>query len=372
MNLAIVRTANGALDIRGYNVQEIGLAKGLIKLGFNVDLYSTFKDITAEKTLLKQGDFSINLIPIKGMAFKQVTFYPGLLKRLSCKNYDVVQIHDDSQLMGPIIAAKAKKRGIKTVLYQGMYTNYRGAGRIYQSLFDRLLKKKLQNNIDVIFAKTTKAKQYLEKKGFAGISLLPVGLDFKEQYAYADQASLDHFTKAFDNTFLYLGKLEPRRDLTFVLNVFKELVHSKNKNLGFVIVGKGPDALKLRQLVNVYDLKDRVLFIEHVANNQIAQIYKSCDLFILPSHYEIYGMVVLEALHNGLPVVSTKTAGPIDILKEDYLGSLVDFNLEKWVISLSDLLESNFLTKVYALRREQFIVNNYNWDKIAKNYFENL
>tara|TARA_B100000949_G_scaffold169026_1_gene149443 strand:+ start:6047 stop:7165 length:1119 start_codon:yes stop_codon:yes gene_type:complete len=368
VNLAIVRTANGALDIRGYNVQEIGLAKGLIKLGFNVDLYSTFKDVTAEKTLLKQGDFSINLIPIKGMAFKQVTFYPGLLKRLSCKNYDVVQIHDDSQLMGPFIAAEAKKQAIKTVLYQGMYTNYKGAGRVYQWFFDSLLKKKLQNNIDVIFAKTTKAKQYLEKKGFAGISLLPVGLDFKDQYVYADQASLDHFTKAFDNTFLYLGKLEPRRDLTFVLNVFKELVHSKNKNLGFVIVGKGPDALKLRQLVNAYDLKGRVLFIEQVANNQVAQIYKSCDLFILPSHYEIYGMVVLEALHNGLPVVSTKTAGPLDILNENYLGRLVDFDLSTWVATLDELLTSNLLTKEYAEQRTHYVANNYSWDVIATSY----
>ncbi|MFI8380438.1 glycosyltransferase family 4 protein [Leeuwenhoekiella sp. NPDC079379] len=372
MYLAIVRTANGPLDTNGYNIQEIGLATGLLKLGYNVDIYSTFKDITDEKIIVTLKDFRIKLIPIKGFALKQVTYYQGLTKFILSQNYQVLQIHDDSQLMGPFIAAQAKKHGLKTVLYQGMYTNYSGLGKIYQTLFDWFLKRKLQKNIDVIFAKTTKAKEYLENKGFTDITILPVGLDFKKQNPYIDQAQLDSFTTKFETTFLYIGKLEPRRDLTFVINVFRELIHSKNKNLGFVIVGKGPDEFKLRELVSTYNLKDRVLFIEQIANNEIAHVYKSCDLFILPSNYEIYGMVVLEALYYGIPVVSTKTAGPLDILKEDYLGCLLDFNTQTWLTSLTALVASNLLTEEYALQRKQYVVNNYSWDIIAKSYIKEL
>ncbi len=375
MKLAIIRTANGPLDINKYNIQEIGLAKALIKRGISVDIYSTYKGISGFSNIEKFDGNELNLIEIKGFAFKQITYYPSLFKKVFSKEYDLIQIHDDSQLMNPFLVSKAKKKGIKTVLYQGMYKDYKGLGFVYQTLFNSLLYQKLKINSDVVFAKTTLAQKYLNNKGIKNTNLLPVGLDLKPQAQnFSKRNELLNFKSQFNHLLLYVGVLEPRRDVVFLLKILKHLKEKKTDlSVGMVIVGNGPDKEKIKKIIIEFNLSEYVLYFESIPNSEMSYIYKQCDLFLLPSAYEIYGMVVLESLYNGIPVLSSRVAGPIDMLKQDFLGKVIEINFDNWLEYIYKFLNSDFVIKAkYSKSRESYILNNFTWDNLAKTYIDKI
>ncbi|RKD91983.1 glycosyltransferase family 4 protein [Mangrovibacterium diazotrophicum] len=373
MRIAIVRTANGALNPNKYNIQEIGLGKGLVQQGHSVDLYSSFIGISQPTIHFQNSNSTLLLIPIKGIAFKQISYYRGLITQMLKGQYDLIQVHEDSQLMTAIILKAAKKAGIKTVLYQGMYENYTGLGVIYQKTLDFLFKRTTQRNADFVYAKTNAAKAYLENKTYRDVQIQPIGLDIKDKTdPFERLESLNEFKDRFDHLLLYVGVLEPRREVNLVLQSLKVLISKKNKNIGFVIVGKGPDKRTIEREIKELALERNVYWIESVPNEQIGSIYQACDLFLLPSHYEIYGMVVMEALYNGIPVVSSPTAGPIDILTEEFLGATAPLKIALWSETINHYLNSIFNSKESKQQRKDYILKRFSWNQLAQEYLRKL
>jgi glycosyltransferase involved in cell wall biosynthesis len=368
MKLAIIRTGYNPIDTQSYNVQEIGLAKGLLHCDVSTDIYSIFKDIRERRTIATHGACEINLIPIKGlMFFGRITYFPKLIELITQNNYDIVQVHEDSQLMTPLILKGCHRHKIRTVLYQGMYANYKGLNYIYQYFLDFCFKKTTQKNADIIFAKTSMAKKYLEEKGYKNISVLPVGLDYeKEQKAYYSYRRLENFKSQYTKLLLYVGKIEKRRNPFFLIDILSHL----DSNVALIMVGDGPLHTQMIEYVKQKNVLNRLLVIKSVPNNEIHDVYKLCDVFLLPTNYEIYGMVVLEALLNGVPVIATREAGPLAILTDDKLGVCRPLDLNKWINEILKYLNQD-KTSLSSYRTEQ-IKNIYNWNTIAEKYYKIL
>ncbi len=369
MKLAIIRTSYAPLNTQSYNIQEIGLAKGLLNFSISTDIYSRFNNINEETVFYSEENNQIKLIPIKGISILQkITYFPDLIKQVATQNYDIVQVHEDSQLMTPFILKRLHKRGVKTVLYQGMYTDYRGINRVYQLLLDFLFQKTIKKNSDIIFVKTDLAKQYLLKKRFSTVVVLSIGLDFsKKQTPYQSQEILRSFKSRYDNLLLYVGKIETRRNPLFLMDLFFDIRSKRTQNIGMVIVGDGPLQIMMEEYAQKLGIKEHVLFIKKVSNEEIHEIYKSCDLFVLPTNNEIYGMVIMEALLYGLPVISTPEAGPLAILSDERLGVCRPLNINDWSkVILKYLRDNNDKDREF---RRQIILNNYDWNKIAQQYY---
>ena len=100
---------------------------------------------------------------------------------------------------------------------------------------------------------------------------------------------------------LYVGTLEGRKN---ALSIAKAL---KDTNYHMVFVGKVKaygEALK--KYVNENNMQDRVLFIHHVAIEDLAGIYQNATVFCYPSFFEGFGIPIIEALYSGVPVITTK------------------------------------------------------------------
>jgi glycosyltransferase involved in cell wall biosynthesis len=348
-------------------VQEIGLAKGLLNIGVSTDFYSLFQNISEKTTIATNGQNEINLIPLKLKTFLgKVTYIPKWQDILEKGDYDIVQVHEDSQLMTPLILKKCRKFGIKTVLYQGMYSDYTGVGYLYQSIVDLLFKKSIQKNADFILAKTILAKKYLEDKGYKNISVLPIGLDLKEQKECHLQNMIDNFKSHFKNLLLYVGIIEKRRNPFFLIDILSET----SADTAMIIVGKGPMYDAMKHYAEKKKVMNRLLLFESVPNNEIHQVYKASDIFLLPTNYEIYGMVVMEALLNGIPVIATPEAGPLSILNDNKLGICLPLKIEKWVEKINELCRKD--VKEHIAYRTKTIKNKYNWNEIAKQWIDRV
>jgi glycosyltransferase involved in cell wall biosynthesis len=83
-----------------------------------------------------------------------------------------------------------------------------------------------------------------------------------------------------------------------------------------LLVGKGPEEEKLRKSVQQLHLTDRVIFVGPVSHDEVPDYTAAADLFVFSSTIETQGLVLVEAMAAGTPVVAVKTPGPADVLIE--------------------------------------------------------
>ncbi len=109
-------------------------------------------------------------------------------------------------------------------------------------------------------------------------------------------------------------------------NVIKALprVRARFPNTRYLIVGDGPDRLRAEALARETGMQEAVIFAGYAPNEQLAEHYNLCDVFAMPSKGEGFGIVFLEALGCGKPVIAGNKDGSVEPLLNGKLGKLVD------------------------------------------------
>ena len=120
---------------------------------------------------------------------------------------------------------------------------------------------------------------------------------------------------------LYVGRVSNEKGVLELTGIYQE-TKKKFANVKLVVVGKGPAAEQLKR-----ENPDAV-FIDWVERDSLPEIYSSADLLVLPSRFDTFAMVALEALSCGLPVVAYNTKGPKDIIRHGQCGFLAETQTE--------------------------------------------
>lgn len=368
--IALIRSAASAVSKSGYNIQEIGMAKELAKMGMFVDVFliSDKKKTYSEKTGFENR---VTVYWLKGIKIPgQQGYYRDLNRILDKNHYDLIQALDDSQITTVLTSVYCKKNGIKFVLWQGMYENYPETyKRIIQYVFDWTLLRILRKNTKYCIAKTTSAKKYLEMKKFSNISVIPVGLELGN---FSNYIKVDYRKKlgipSNQSILLYVGKVEERRKPIFCMDVYQR-VKEKFNDCCIVYVGKGPMLKEVHDYVMKKNIRD-VHFIDKIPQNELPDLYSESSLFILPTRYEIFGMVLMEAMYFESPVITYKAAGPIDIIEDGIDGIVMkNFETEEWAEKILYHLKKEDCQKMGNKGREK-ISKEYLWSCIAKKNYE--
>ncbi len=155
------------------------------------------------------------------------------------------------------------------------------------------------------------------------ISDIPIFIDTKRL------AAISHIPHPrFHPSLLSVGRLEPEKHFTLALRAL-ELVRAKGYDAGLTIVGSGREKEHLRSLSRKLDVDTYVDFIDW--QRSLDSLYAQADLLLVTSQYEGYGMVIIEALAAGVPVLSTdvgvaREAGATITTPEDFSSALI-----KWI-----------------------------------------
>lgn len=369
-HIAIIRSTSSALSNKLYNIQEIGLAKELARRGMIVDVFLASGKTDTHSETLEGG--KITVYWIKGINIPgQQAYYPDLNRILNRNHYDLIQALDDSQLTTILVSSYCRKHNIKFVLWQGMYENYpEKYKRMIQYVFDATLLKLLRKNTKYCIAKTTSAKKYLEMKRFSNISVIPVGLEtknFKKEYTidYREKFGIPKSKKIL----LYVGKVEERRKPLFCLDVYKR-AKLEYEDICMVYVGSGPMLEQAHGYAKSNSIRD-IYFVDKIPQNELPDLYAASSMFILPTRYEIFGMVLMEAMYFGTPVITYKAAGPIDVIDNGIDGIVMDeFDAEKWAGKIVAYLQDDELNRTMSNNAKKKIKETYLWDNVAARYYE--
>jgi len=112
---------------------------------------------------------------------------------------------------------------------------------------------------------------------------------------------------------MYAGRLAKEKNLEFLSKVVARYMH-ENSNVWFLIVGDGPERKALESFFEDEGLMGRTIFTGYIPHKEIKDYYKAADLFVFASLTETQGLVVLEALASGTPVVAIAYKGIANVL----------------------------------------------------------
>ena len=121
---------------------------------------------------------------------------------------------------------------------------------------------------------------------------------------------------------IFVGSLIKRKGLDLIFNALGGI---KDKDWILKVAGEGHEKKELIKQAEKIGIKERITFLGFIDGDRLIKEYKDSDLFILPTREDCYGLVILEAMCCGLPVISSKYAdGSYDLVENGMNGYIVD------------------------------------------------
>ena len=148
-----------------------------------------------------------------------------------------------------------------------------------------------------------------------------------------------------DVILLNVARLHPQKGHLFLVDLFK-IIHEKDKRYKLIIIGNGTLEKELKDKIAFYGLEDSIKLLKD--RRDIPELMSACDIFILPSLYEGFGIVIAEAMASGIPIVANDIPTLREIISDKIDGLLVEMKKEnseaitKTICSLVDDQERRF------------------------------
>jgi len=158
----------------------------------------------------------------------------------------------------------------------------------------------------------------------ASITALPIFVDVERFKTARSYLAISERFAMFKTKVLVVSRLEPEKNVSLAIRAFAE---AAPEDACLIIVGAGSRALSLQHFAKRLNVAGRVFF---EGSKDASDYYRSCDLILVPSKYEGYGLVTVEALSAGKPVLSTdvgiaREAGAIVTTEERFAEALADW-----------------------------------------------
>ena len=306
-------------------------ALALKKAGVNLIL--AYVDVTLDK-LSKEDkevkvyyDESILVYRIKERKIRKsgnigtmIAFNNGLktiFKKLVEDNkgyFDIIHLHSTPWAgLGAVRLSKCTKTPLVITEHSSYFARYKVSK--LEGLFFKYIMKNASYNICV----SEILKKYVEKYTSNNIYVIPNMVNVNEfQINIArNYANNKRFSFA---CICYLNKNKS------VDNLIKAFASSyKNTEAILIIGGDGPEMNYLKNLAKELKVEEQIIFKGALNRNEVIEEMQKCDVFVLPSKFETFGVVLVEALACGKPVITTKNGGSEGFVKEFY-GKVVDLD----------------------------------------------
>lgn len=374
MKILIIRPTPNEVNLNTYNLQEVGLAKALIRKGHLCDvMYYCGKEKDHVETRKFDGNRSLNILWLHGIGCLHEGIYLSLKKYIN--NYDVIQVGGYTGLTSCWLN---RKYADKTVNYQGSYFCKYNYGDIKRAaIFDRVLLP-LQNKKNmIVVTKSVLATQYVKSKGIKDVTTVGVGLDpdnllEDNENIYEHEFIKEMQRKKENNKYLlYIGVLEERRNILFLIETVKKVV-DRVPEIKLILIGSGRQEYtsKCFRFIKQLGLEENIIYRDRLEQKHMKAVYEISDIFLLPTRYEIFGMVLLEAMFFGLPTITTYNGGSSTLMTKDNGVIIPELDSELWCEKIVDLICSQDQYWRLSTEAHKTIVNHYTWDVLADKFLE--
>jgi glycosyltransferase involved in cell wall biosynthesis len=379
--ILLVRATPNDLDINGYNVQQIGLGKVFVKLGYDYD-FITFKHDgkhCKETVFYEENGHTAKVIEKPRFRFFRWGINLDVSKKDFLDQYDLIICQEYYQLQ-TFLCSRASN---KVVLYNGPYYNL-FMPKWFSPIYDKFFGPRLNKQIKYKFVKSVLSEQFLAAKGYNGLYNIGVGLDTTRfdnvhEIKPENQELVDFMKK--NRCILYVGALSARKNYPFLLETYQKVLEYA-PDVKFVMIGKSVVSATAK-LMGIKDeayaakyynklpqkVKDGIYHVKRIENSQLKFIYPLAKAFLLPSKLEIFGMVLLEAMYLGTPVITSRNGGSMTLIDGKETGQIVpEFDAEKWTSAVMKYIDNPNYTEKVKTNAIRLVRDEYNWFVLANKF----
>lgn len=196
---------------------------------------------------------------------------------------------------------------------------------------------------------------------------LPNGINI-ENFKKINKKNLESFKKKYGlekNIVLHVGRIHKSKGLNYLVKAIKEL------DVKLLIVGEDAGYKEeLLKKIKRLGLADKIIFTGPLDGKNLSKAYLACDVFVLFSEWEGFGIVVIEAMAAGKPVIVSDRGSLPYLIEEDKTGLIVPFKNIKLLEKNIDFLLNNKKVAQTMGENGKKVAKDYDWNKIIKRYEE--
>lgn len=214
---------------------------------------------------------------------------------------------------------------------------------------------------DEIIAPTQRIASVVSRYGIDKVpDILPTGIP-EEKLKYSIKRGMAVRSRLYSKCpgikgkkiLLFVGRVVKEKNCAFLLDVLRE-IQKKNKKTAVLFVGNGPYLEELKELAENQNLTDSVFFTGYIPGEDLIYFYRMASVFTFPSKTETQGLVTVEAMLSGLPVVAIGKLGTIDVMQGDNGGFMVKDDVNEFAQKVQLLLEDQNLRKEKSLEAKSW------------------
>ena len=356
---------NNPFERGGTQSQIYGISKEMIRRGHEVYITGRFDDFKGREYKTIDGIQFVNIgTPhLRDEQIHQIgsslLYSKAVAKKIKQINPDVISLNERFSAYFPSKLNIPKTLTTHNPDAMAFYKEFATESNIFNHVFFDV-KKRVEESVmsrsDVIIALTRSISNYLQKNDFENISIIQNGVDV-EKYA----------NKGDEDFILFAGRLNKVKGIHYLIQAFSEL--SKDWGTDLLIIGSGPYESELKKLVTLKNIENRVHFIPIVGKDKLREYLSKCSVFVLPSLFETFGIVVIEAMASGKPVIASNIPGPKDIITHGYDGFLFERgNVQELKKYCELLFENEVLRKNVGMNAKKTIEDKYTFKEVVDEY----
>ncbi len=371
--------ALGGVDAGGQNVHVAELASHLVRRGHEVTVFTRRDDPDSPWQAPADAGYLVEHVPAgpptdvpkDDLLPHMADFARHLAARFARETYDVVHTHFWMSGLAGLVAAEPLGIPVVHTFHALGVVKRRHQGRADTSPPDRIeLERRICQRADHIIATCTDEVSELTAMGMPEhrATVIPCGVD-TETFTPGDSATAPP-GRGSPRRLLMVGRLVPRKGGAEVVRALATVPDAE------LVIAGGPcaDALsvdpevrRLRRIAEADGTRERVRFLGRVAHERMPELFRSADIVVSVPWYEPFGIVPLEAMACGRPVVGSAVGGMLDTILPGITGDLVrPRDPGKLGRVLRNLLDDDRRRAAYGRAGVRRARGTYHWTRIAK------
>lgn len=377
MKVCLVSTGYPPEDGGGIGTYIYNLSQGLTELGHSVFVITKTDDNDREDLI-----DGVHVFRLKNRYISKLErFVPGFawswflsnkIKAID-KQYglDIIEF-PNWEGVGFCYLLKKKRKAVVTRVhtpyFETLSIDKNNSHMIWGDRFICWMEKIAVKRSDVISSSTEYHKQVMSQAYGINpqrIHVLPLGINM---CAYTKPAEVSSKILKV----LYVSRLEKRKGTLTLLEAIPKVIKSY-QNIEFTLIGKdrphAPGDMYHKDFFqNKYpDYVSKVNFMGFVSNEELSRYYAGCDIFVVPSVYESFGLIYVEAMMYGKPVIGCKAGGIPEVVLNNETGLLIDpLDTEMLALNIIKMCNDSDLRKKMGENGRKRAENFFNKNKMAQ------
>ncbi len=281
-------------------------------------------------------------------------FLPGTIRKVKDFRPDIIHLHHPIWLgsLGLFVARRLKVPAVYT--YHTRLEHYAHfvplPGLLFRNLISHALIRRFANKCDAIIVPTYSTEEYLRIVGVKKPTYVqPTGIEY-QKFQQVPGEKVEALRKRLElgdeKVFVSVARLSNEKNIDFMIDGIHRLRQKTDIPFRFLMIGDGHQRDRLQKRIDELELGDHMTLVGAVPPEEMATWYQLGDAFLFASKSETQGMVILEAMAAGCPVVAVRSSGIDDVVRDGYNGFKTPEKQEQWVSRVQQLLEDE------SLRRE--------------------